>query len=300
MKKYIYAVLIIPVGLILALLFISNESPTSNKDTYLTPVAELRDAHGLAVDVEDSNKLWIASHTGLHMLKNDKELFLVGSGRDDYMGFSTDPNDPNTFYTSGHPVGGGNLGFQKSTDAGRTWQNVSSGLNGPVDFHSMTVDRVNPNIVYGVYQGRMQKSADGGKDWQYADAAPTGVIQLASGATENSVVAATNNGLVVSKDQGKNWASVSPELEGAAVIAVGVNPNDANELIAFSQKIGFTKTVDGGASWVSVPTPFGNETILYVAYDSNNSSNVYVLTQSLAIYRTTDGGLTWTDVNYQR
>lgn len=297
MNKYIFATAAVIVGVVLLLLFSSGDSTsTLNKDTYLTPVTELRDAHGLAVDVKDPSKLWIASHTGLHQLQNDKDLFLVGSGRDDYMGFSTDPNDANTFYTSGHPVGGGNLGFQKSTDAGKTWQLVSNGLNGPVDFHSMTVDRINPSIVYGVYQGRMQKSIDGGKEWQYVDTAPNGIIQLASGATQNTVYAATNNGLFVSKDQGKTWTSFSPELAGGAVVALGVNPVDANELFAYSQKIGFAKTSNGGASWSRITTPFANEVVLYAAYDPNNPSNAYALTQSLAIYKTTDGGLTWIKV----
>lgn len=269
---------------------------TGSKDDYLTPVTQLRDAHGLAIDTADSNKVWIASHTGLHLLKNDKELFLVGSGQDDYMGFSTHPTDPNTFFTSGHPTRGGNLGFQKSTDAGKTWQRVSDGLDGPVDFHSMTVDRVDPATVYGVYQGKMQKSKDGGKSWESVSETPEGVIQLVAGASKNTVFAATHSGLQVSRDQAKTWDVVG-DSKSEAVISVAANPKNEQELMAYSQGRGLAQSQDSGATWtkLNVPLP-ADELVLYIAYDPSNPSTVYMLSRSLAIYKTTDGGASWSKV----
>lgn len=292
--KLIIAIVLIVLGLTVLLFAGSdNNSPSKNKDNYLTPVSGLRDAHGLAVDVEDPNKLWIASHTGLNLLKDDKDLYIVGSSRDDFMGFSTHPTDSDIFFTSGHPAGGGNLGFQKTTDAGRTWQKVSDGLNGPVDFHSMTVDRVNPDVVYGIYQGRMQKSVDGGKSWQFVDATPLGIIQLSAGANENTVYAATGDGLYVSSDQGKVWSGVSPELAGAAVSAIGVHPNDGQELTVYSQKLGLARTTNDGSTWTKLKAPFADEVVMYIAYDKNNPGTIYTLTRSLDIFKTTDSGVTW-------
>lgn len=300
MKKII--IVAVAIAGIAALLLITsnndatNSNITNNKSDYLTPASSLRDAHGLAVDVEDSSKLWIASHTGLHLLKDDKDLYLVGNGRDDYMGFSTHPTDSNILFTSGHPARGGNLGFQKSTDAGKTWQKVSNGLDGPVDFHSMAVDRVNPSVVYGVYQGRMQKSTDGGKTWEYVDNAPANVIQLVAGATENTLYATTNSGLDVSRDQGKTWTSLSSALAGGAVVSLGVNPQNEKELLAYSQKLGLARSTDGGNNWSKINAPFADEMVMYVAYDKNNPATIYVLTRSLAIYKTTDTGSTWDKV----
>lgn len=294
-RTLIIVALVLGAGLFLLQINQTDKTKNSSADSdYLTEVSSLRDAHGLAVDVADSSKVWIASHTGLHLLKDDKNLYLVGDGRDDYMGFSTHPTDANTFFTSGHPSRGGNLGFQKSTDAGKTWQKISDGLNGSVDFHSMTVDRVNPDVIYGVYQGRMQKSSDGGKTWAYVDNAPSSIIQLVAGAKENSVYAATQDGLRVSNNQGNSWSTVSPTLSGGTFISVGVNPKNDKELLSYSQQLGLAKSTDGGSNWTKVESPFSNDMVMYIAYDPNNSSTIYTLTRSLTIYKTTDSGINWT------
>lgn len=298
MNRTILIVLAFIVGLF-AYAIANNDGSkkTGSDDAYLTPVSQLRDAHGLAVDSADPKKLWIASHTGLHLLKDDTELYLVGSGRDDYMGFSTHPTDPDTFFTSGHPSRGGNLGFQKSTDAGKTWQKVSNGLNGPVDFHSMTVDRIDPKIVYGVYQGQMQKSLDGGKSWEYIAEVPEGVIQLVAGASMNTVYAATQEGLRTSRDQGKTWVIVNNDMKRGAVVSVAAHPKNDKELIAYSQRLGLVKSQDGGTTWTKLDTPLSaDELVLYLAYDPSNPLGIYMLTRSLSIYKTTDGGMEWSKV----
>lgn len=272
----------------------SNDSNTQNKDKYLTPVANLRDVHGLAVDVADPSKVWIASHTGLHLLKDDKNLYLVGSGRDDYMGFSAHPTDANTFFTSGHPTRGGNLGFQKSTDAGRTWEKVSDGLNGPVDFHSMAIDRINPDLVYGIHRGQMQKSTDGGNSWDYVNSAQQNVMRLTAGAKQNTLYTVTQNGLQVSKDQGDTWAKLpSPD---SSTISLAANPSNEKELLAYSHERGFTKSTDGGQSWQDIGASFGKEVALYTDYATSNPTIVYTVTQSLNIYKSTDSGKTWSKV----
>lgn len=292
MKKFVVILLLI-VGTLALVLAVIGGGNGSQEDSYLTPATNLRDAHGMAVDVAEPNKLWIASHTGLHLLKDDKNLYHVGNARDDYMGFSTHPTDPNIFFTSGHPARGGNVGFQKSTDAGRTWQKISDGLNGPVDFHSMAVDRSNPDIVYGMYRGRMQKSIDGGSSWSYVDGVPRGVIQLTAGVTEGTLYAATQNGLHISKDQGASWTA-SPSLNGT-VLSIAVHPTDSGELLVYSQQQGMIKSNDGGKRWKKLDTTF-NEPSYYIAYAKTKPAVIYALTESLSIYKSTDSGTTWNKI----
>src|SRR3989344_5855590 len=117
----------------------------------LTPMDTVSHAHSLAVDSCDSSKLYIATHYGLFVLMNDEDLYRVGDATDDYMGFSTHPTEAKLFYSSGHPNGGGNIGVQKSEDGGVTWTKISDGVEGPVDFHAMTISPVDPNIPYGWY-----------------------------------------------------------------------------------------------------------------------------------------------------
>ncbi len=180
----------------------------------LYPEQTITHGHGLAVDVGDSNKLYIATHQGLLLLVNEKDLYRVGKSKDDYMGFSPHPADSSVFFSSGHPSLGGNIGFQKSEDGGSSWKKVSNGVNGPVDFHAMAVSPVNSNIVYGWYQGNIQRSADQGKTWEIASRNILAVYLAADSQDENTVYAATpkGQGVMVSKDKGVSWVSLSQEL----------------------------------------------------------------------------------------
>jgi len=46
------------------------------------------------------------------------------------------------------------------------WKKVSDGVDGSVDFHTMAVSPVSPNIVYALTQeNKLYKSADVGETW---------------------------------------------------------------------------------------------------------------------------------------
>jgi len=65
------------VVLILGGLFLFNsdskpkESTTGNT---LTPASSFSHSHGIAVDTTDATKVYIATHEGLYLLQNDKDL----------------------------------------------------------------------------------------------------------------------------------------------------------------------------------------------------------------------------------
>lgn len=274
---------------------IANDISANN----LYPEKSITHGHGLAVDVADPNKLYIATHHGLLVLMNEKDIYRVGKNQDDYMGFSTHPTEANTAFSSGHPSIGGNIGFQKSEDAGVTWQKVSSGVNGPVDFHAMTVSPVNPNLIYGWYQGNLQRSIDQGKTWEIVNRTLLPVYLTADTLDENVVYAATpkGEGVMVSHDKGVTWLSLSSELEGGAVSVIAIHPQDAKILLTFSEKLGgLGKSIDAGKTWKKVSEVFNGETVLHIAFSRSNPSIVYVLTHENKLYKSSDTGDTWTQI----
>lgn len=273
----------------------ATNSPANN----LYPEQAITHSHGLAVDLADTSKLYIATHHGLLVLMNDKDLYRVGKSKDDYMGFSTHPTEANIVFSSGHPSIGGNIGFQKSEDGGATWQKVSSGLNGPVDFHAMAVSPVNPNLIYGWYQGNLQRSTNQGKDWEIVNRNLLPIYLSADTQDENVVYAATpkGEGVMVSYDKGVTWSSLSPELEGGAVSVLAIHPQDAKVLLTFSEKFGgLGKSVDTGKTWQKVNEGFNGETILHIAFSRSNPSVVYALTQENRLYKSNDTGDTWSQI----
>jgi len=268
-------------------LFNDNELTTSTPDRQSR--LSLSDIHGLEVAIDNPDKLYLPNHQGLYYQESDGVLQKAGSISDDLMSFAVSPSDPTVFYASGHPRTGGNFGLIMSSDAGGSWENLSEGLNGPVDFHSMTVDSVNEQIIYGYYQGTLQKSTDGGTTWEYLDNAPAQIVQLSSGASEGLVYAATTNGIYKSEDDGDSWSLIA--FEGEAIYAIEPIGN-GKELLVFSAAGGLQLSSEDTTNWQSINFS-GSDPVLYIAASPSDSNKVYLVTKSLQIYKSEDGGLTW-------
>ncbi len=300
-KTYLIGLVVILL-FVVAFLFMGNKSNTTDADVTLpsatlTPATSFSHSHGIAVDITDAKKVYIATHEGLYLLQDDKDLFKVGKTRDDLMGFSKHPILANVFFSSGHLAHGGNIGFQKTTDGGITWEKISTGLGGPVDFHSMIVSQVNPDIVYGFFGGKLQRSTDGGRSWEYTKGTTAPISLSSDPVKENVVYASTQNGVQVSEDKGDSWKSMSPQLEGGAVSVFVFDPQTPTHALTFSKKLGgIGKSVDGGVNWQKLPETFGDEAVLYLSFSKSEIGTVYALTNKNSVYKSTDSGDSWMKV----
>jgi len=246
--------------------------------------------HGIAFARSGSATLLLASHHGLFALTKDGEATRV-SPVHDYMGFSPDPVDPLSFYASGHPAGGGNSGFLKTTDGGASWKQLSPGVGGPVDFHQMDVSPADPKRIYGSY-GELQVSRDGGNNWTIAGTPPTGLIALAASSLKaDQLYAATKQGLHVSIDAGASWQPL--EFEGEVVSTVKVGPNGS--LLAFVLGRGLMKASESKPDeWVVLSNGFAEAIPLHLAIDPANPSHLALTTQENGVLESIDGGAKWT------
>jgi len=296
-KKYLIG------GGVIALLFLGlflfssrSGSQGNNSQDVLTSVSSFSHSHGMAVDINDAEKVYIATHEGLYLLQSDKDLFQIGKVRDDLMGFSPHPTEAKTFFSSGHPLRGGNIGFQKTTDGGVTWTKVADGLGGPVDFHAMAVSQVNPNIVYGSFGGKIQRTNDGGLSWKFTEGSVQAISLSSDPKNENVLYASTQNGVQVSRDGGDAWQNISKELEGGAVSVFALDPF-STYVLAFSQTLGgMGKSTDGGTTWQKVQESFGTEAVLYLAFSKSQQGTVYALTSGNSLYKSINGGDAWKKV----
>lgn len=283
----------------ISLFALNNKTDSNSSSDALTPEQSITHGHGLAIDVNDPSKLYIATHAGLFVLINDKDLFRIGKSTDDYMGFSPHPTDANILFSSGHPSNGGNIGFQKSDDGGFTWTKVSDGENGPVDFHAMAISPVNPNLIYGWYQGGLQRSPDQGDNWEIVNRDISPISLVADSRDENILYAATatGQGVLISRDKGVTWTPLSPALEGGAVSVVAVDPTDPKTLLAFSQVLGgLGKTTDAGKTWKKNGEGFHGEVVIYIAFSKANPNLVYALTFGNRLYKSLNSGDTWSQI----
>ncbi|MBI3336431.1 hypothetical protein HYZ98_02605 [Candidatus Peregrinibacteria bacterium] len=263
------------------------------------PVASLKASHvhGLAVDRGDSNRVYLATHDGLFTVQNDTDLQRVGSSRDDFMGFSPHPSDPNILFSSGHPKGGGNIGFQRSEDKGERWKKISNGNPaGPADFHAMMVHPANPNHMYGWYKLRVHRSLDGGETWTVLPKQPPEVLSFAGDPrNENVVYIGTIGDLLMSTDKGESWTSMTSVFANDVVFDVEVDASTGDLFLA-TRDSGIERVSRGseGGTIVEVMGKLPDGDVpQHLALDPKNPQIMYAFGKSHTLYKSTDGGKTW-------
>ncbi|MFJ4228548.1 F510_1955 family glycosylhydrolase [Paenarthrobacter nicotinovorans] len=191
--------------------------------------------HGLTVSGETSQVL-LATHDGLFdMTKNPATK--IGD-TNDLMGFTAGADG--AFYASGHPGPGSALpdplGLLKSTDGGKTWEQLSR--QGQSDFHAMAATK--SGII--AFDGRLRSTIDG-KTWNTVPAVFAPAV-LAGHPDTDTVLATTEAGIQRSVDGGKTWDLVpgGPVIQFAAFAdpleAIGAAPDGTTYYSS-----------DAGATW---------------------------------------------------
>ena len=276
--------------LVIAWLLCTSATPAAET----VPLAELAKGthyHGIAVDARDGRRVYLATHHGIFLVTPERGATRISQDTNDYMGFTPHPSHAEVLYASGHPVGGGNLGFIVSTDGGVTWRQLSKGARGPVDFHQMDVSKVDPRVIYGTFGG-LQVSRDGGESWSIAAPLPKDVIDLAASAVDaNRVYAATKGGLLHSTDGGRSWVAAHPRQTPATMVQTG----HKGELYAFVIGLGFMRTHEPSLAWEVLSDVFGRRYVVHLAVDPNDPQRIYAVTQKNDLLFSTDGGRGWAE-----
>ncbi|MFJ4262301.1 F510_1955 family glycosylhydrolase [Paenarthrobacter nicotinovorans] len=192
--------------------------------------------HGITVS-GDTSQVLLATHDGLFdMTKNPATK--IGDTMD-LMGFTAGADG--VFYASGHPGSGSTLpnplGLLKSTDGGKTWEELSR--QGESDFHAMAATK--SGII--AFDGQLRSTTDG-KRW---DTVPAGFAPaiLAGHPDTDIVLATTAAGIQRSVNGGNTWDLVpnGPVIQFAAFAdpleAVGAAPDGTTYYSA-----------DAGATWI--------------------------------------------------
>ncbi len=193
-------------------------------------------------------------------------------------GIVVDPKDPNNVYVAAMgPLRkeGGDRGVFKTTDGGKTWNNVLT-ISKYTGCYEVHMDPRYPNILYAVAQQRMRKLY-------------TGV----SGGPESGIYRSTDNGATWDKmasglpsgDVGKIGLAISP-----------VNPDILYAIIEAKNGQGFYKSSDRGVSW-SKQSSYVSAYIFYfqkLICDTKDADRIYSM--DLFIKVSNDGGKTWANL----
>lgn len=255
--------------------------------------------HGVGY-TDDGEELYVASHDGLRVYKDDAWTMPTEGENHDYMGFSMFKGG---FYSSGHPAPDSDLenplGIVKSTDNGKTLEKLD--LYGSVDFHGMTVGYeteelyvFNPAENARMDQPGFYYSTNMTETWNKSEfrGLEGQAIALAAHSTKEGMVAVgTDKGIFISDDYGNNF-------EGLAISEVvsAVSFDHQNSLLVATQSSGGTLSrIDLSTKEVNeLNTPdLEDDVIAYVKQNPANKEELVIATNNKNIYFSFDGGNTW-------
>jgi len=277
----------------------NNENEITKTQNADPRIVYWRHIHGLGIDPENRNILYIATHGDFYQSVNGNPPAKVDKSRADYMAFNAPPTSGVPLYSSGHPSTGGNTGLIKSTDGGQTWEVVAKVLEPPVDFHAMAISKSNPNVIIGFdSSGRgLFKTMDAGKTWdtlQYPDY----ISSLAISPQDSDIIfAGTGKGIFQSNDGGMSWTQLN-EYKGITILALSF---DEDGIFYASNQFGLSRSTDLGSMWEKINTP--NLTVTSIAVDSQNKM-IYIagyLSEGFQeVYRSLDDGTNWDIIGTNR
>ncbi|MBT2696670.1 hypothetical protein J7E79_04465 [Bacillus sp. ISL-40] len=291
----------------LSLILSACSSKEESKVTSVKSGKKIEDIHG--VGVSNDGTTYIATHEGLFSTKNVGETWnKVGSSNDDFMGFHL--RSDGTMMTSGHPGTDSEypnpMGVLISKDKGLHWKEVE--YVGKIDFHTLTTYHHDPNVIYGLndmgtgqYGAGIYKSLDGGKKWTKVEpkGLPSDLMKVHSllvlPKDKNTLLAGTENGVMISKDGGANWEIFD---DTRLITAMTLMPN-GKDIIAYSMNnmvSGVMISQDGGQSWKSIGLDLGQDAASSISVNQKDEKQIAVSTFSTSLYETKDGGGNWEQI----
>ena len=233
--------------------------------------------HGISRD-PGSGMVNLATHEGLNVLQSDGSWKRVGP-EVDLMSFAV--SAPGTFYASGHPGAGVDLpqpvGLMKSTDAGATWTVLSRG--GESDFHALAASSKG---VMGFDNVALRITPDG-KTWSEG-ALSVSPTSLAAAPDGSRVLAATDQGLLSSTDDGRTWE----RLVSAPTLALAAFA-DSKTVVGVTYEGRLALSADGGLTWRSDLATLARGQALSASRDKAGVLEILVVTDK-AIFQSRDNG----------
>lgn len=261
---------------------------------------ELKDQaiHAMHQAKADPNLIYVGTKDGVWLSKDSGEDFKrleSGTMPLDINSFAVDPKNTNTLYagTTWRPY--------KSTDNGKSWRLIKSGMIDDSDIFAITVDSENTNHVIASACSGIYESLNGGENWKKIQGIPStsrrtrDIIQHPS--RPGTIYAATTEGFWMSVNGGKSWSlTTSRSVE---VNKVAVHPDQPNRVFIATNNFGVLVSNDGGRNFAPTNNSFTSRFTYSVTPDAELPDRLYAITKNTAMsggffFLSEDGGRNWT------
>ena len=254
--------------------------------------------HAMAQAKDDPSLLYVGTSNGIFMSKDsgdDWEKIESTTMPVNLNSMAIDPRRNSTMYA------GTNWRPYKSTDGGKSWRLIKTGMIDDSDVFAVTIDPRNAEHIIASACSGIYESFSGGDAWKKIQGIPSqsrrtrDIIQHPT--IPGTVYAATTEGFWMTTNGGKSWAlTTQRNLE---INSIAVHPDEPNRVFIGTNNYGVMVSYDGGKNFTPTNDNFTSRFAYSVTPDIAQPNRLYATTQNTAssggfFFTSMDGGKSWT------
>ena len=239
---------------------------------------ESRHIGGIVIDPRNPDVVYVAAEGSTWGPDGDRGLYKTTDGGKNWEkvleiskhtgvnNIIMDPRNPDVLYATSEQrrrhvhtkIGGGpESGIHKSTDAGKSWRKLTSGLpGGDVGGIGIAISPVDPDVIYAIIEaagdnGGFFRSTDRGESWsKMSDHNASGQYynEIYCDPVDVDKVYSMETVSYFTEDAGKTWKRLSNSGRHVDDHALWIDPADTKHLLIGGDG-GVYESFDGGSTW---------------------------------------------------
>lgn len=233
--------------------------------------------------------VWVSHDSGESWKKVDSKSMPLNVNS-----MAVDPRNTSTIYagTSWRPY--------KTTDSGKTWNLIKTGMIDDSDVFAITINEEDPEHVIASACSGIYESFNGGERWSKIQGIPSqsrrtrSIVQHPT--MKGVIYAGTTEGFWMSTNGGRSWSlTTQRNLE---INSVAVHPSAPNRVFIGTNNFGVMVSNDGGRNFVQTNNDFSSRFTYNITPDIEQPNRLYATTQNTAtsggfFFTSSNGGETW-------
>lgn len=256
--------------------------------------------HAMTQSKVDPSVIYVGTKDGVWESKNSGDDFKrIESGTMplDINSFAVDPKEPTTLYagTTWRPY--------KSTDNGKSWRIIKTGMIDDSDIFAITIDQENTRHIIASACSGIYESMNGGENWRKIQGIPgqsrrtRDIVQHPS--RPGTIYAGTTEGFWMSVNGGKSWSlTTSRSIE---INKIAVHPEAPDRVFIATNNYGVLVSNDGGKNFLPTNNSFTSRFTYSITPDVELPDRLYATTMNTSsgggfMFFSEDGGKSWTQV----